>query len=144
MRSTTIQSLTNITIIVPNTDFVSAQVTYWSHSAPKVRLDISVGVSYNSNLDTVLKALHEVADENENILKHPKHDVLFSEFGDSSWNMLLRVWIPTPKEFYSLKSEINCAIVKIFRNYNIEIPFPQRDLHVRSPLPVPFATEATE
>ncbi|MEZ5359924.1 MAG: mechanosensitive ion channel [Candidatus Zixiibacteriota bacterium] len=144
MRSTTVQSLNNITIIVPNSDFVSGKVTNWSHGDPKVRLDIAVGVSYNSDLDTVIRALHEVADENENILRSPQHDVLFSEFGDSSWNMLLRVWIPSPQQFYILKSEINCAIVRKFREYNIEIPFPQRDLHVRSPLPVPFAAEAAE
>lgn len=144
MRSTTIQSLNNITIIVPNSDFVSAKVTNWSHGDPKIRLDISVGVSYSSDLDTVLKALHEVAEENNDILKNPSHDVLFSEFGDSSWNLELRVWIPTPRQFYKFKSDINCAIVRKFREYDIEIPFPQRDLHVRSPLPVPFTAETAE
>jgi small-conductance mechanosensitive channel len=142
MRSTTVQTLNNITIIVPNSEFVSSTVTNWSHGDPKVRVDIEVGVSYGSDLDTVLESLKEVAEEHPDVLKNPEPDVLLSEFGDSSWNMILRVWIPSPKKYYVFQSEINCNIVRKFREKNIEIPFPQRDLHVRSPLPVPFSSGA--
>jgi len=138
MRSTTILTLNNITIIVPNTEFISDRVTNWSHGDPKIRLVVDVGVSYDSDLDTVMKALHEVAEEHPDTLKYPEPDVLLAEFGDSSWNMQLRAWLPSPEKYYITHSEINKAIVKKFRDYNIEIPFPQRDLHVRSPLPVPF------
>ena len=141
MRSTTIRSLNNISIIVPNTEFISSQVINWSHGDPKVRLDVQVGVSYNSDLDAVIQALREVAEESPNVLKHPVPDVLFSGFGDSSWNMELRVWLEDPKNYYSTRSEINCAIVNKFRRYGIEIPYPQRDLHLRSPLPLPFFTK---
>jgi len=140
MRSTTIRSLNNISIIVPNTEFISSQVINWSHGDPKVRLVVQVGVSYNSDLDAVFRALQEVAEESPNVLKNPAPDVLFSGFGDSSWNMELRVWLEDPKNYYSTRSEINCAIVHKFRQYGIEIPYPQRDLHVRSPLPLPFFT----
>ena len=142
IRSTTIRSLNNISIIVPNSEFVSSQVVNWSHGDTRVRLDIHVGVSYNSDLDTVIKALLEAAAESNILLKNPKPDVLFDEFGDSAWNMRLRVWLKDPTNFYATRSVINCAIVQKFRHYGVEIPFPQRDLHVRSPLPVPLRTEA--
>jgi small-conductance mechanosensitive channel len=110
----------------------------WSHGDPKVRLDAPVGVSYNSDLDTVINALYEVARENVHVMDIPEPEVIFDEFGDSSWNLYLRVWLKDPYNYYRVRSDINCDIVRKFRQYNIEIPFPQRDLHVRSPLPVPF------
>jgi len=139
MRSTTIRSLNNISYIVPNSEFVSQRVINWSHGDPRIRVDIEVGVSYSSNLDDVLKALAEVAEEHPDILSTPRPDVLFVSFGDSSWNMKLRVWIPDPRRHWRIRSQLNSAIVKKFREYNIEIPFPQRDLHVRSPLPLPLS-----
>lgn len=141
MRSTTIRSLQNISIIVPNSDFISSKVINWSHRDPKVRLDINVGISYNSDLETVLSALQEVAEENKDVLRVPQSDVLLTGFGDSSWDMKLRAWISNPKDQYKIRSEINCAIVRKFREKNIEIPFPQRDLHVRTPLPLPFSSD---
>jgi small-conductance mechanosensitive channel len=141
MRSTTVKSLNNIAIIVPNSDFISSKVINWSHSDLKTRLVVEVGVSYNSDVDKVLQALREVAEENSHVLDRPKPDVLFRSFGDSSWNMAMRVWIANPKQYYKIMSDLNIAIVRKFREYGIEIPFPQRDLHVRSPLPVPFASE---
>lgn len=141
IRSTTIRSLNNISIIVPNSEFIASQVTNWSHRDPKVRLDIDVGVSYGSRLEDVIRSLREVAMENDNILKKPEPDVLHLGFGDSSWNMRLRVWIADPKRHPYVRSEMNCAIVEKFRKNNVEIPFPQRDLHVRSPLPLPLVSK---
>ena len=132
IRSTTIRSLSNVSIIVPNSEFISSKVVNWSHGDKKIRMDVDVGVSYNSDLDTVLKCLHEVAAENPKVLKYPQADVLFRNFGDSAWNMSLRIWIADPKYHHIIRSEINCAIVQKFRDNNIEIPFPQRDLHLRS------------
>ncbi|MEJ2544449.1 MAG: mechanosensitive ion channel, partial [Calditrichaceae bacterium] len=132
IRSTSIRSLSNVSIIVPNSEFISNRVINWSHGDKKIRLDVEVGVSYNSDLDTVLRCLSEVAAENEKVLKNPESDVLFKSFGDSSWNMVLRVWIPDPKYHHITRSEINCAIVRKFRENKVEIPFPQRDLHLRS------------
>ncbi|MBN1407396.1 MAG: mechanosensitive ion channel [Calditrichaceae bacterium] len=132
IRSTTIRSLSNVSIIVPNSEFISSRVINWSHGDKKIRIDIDVGVSYNSDLDTVLRCLQEVAVENPKVLKNPEPDVLFRSFGDSSWNMSLRIWLPDPKYHHIIRSEINCAIVQKFRDNKIEIPFPQRDLHLRS------------
>lgn len=141
MRATMIQTLDNISIIVPNSEFVSSNVVNWSHGDPKIRLDMEVGVSYGSDLDLVLKSLEEVADEHPQVLKRPAPDVLFRSFGDSSWNLVLRAWIGDPAGHHTVRSELNCAIVRKFRERDIEIPFPQRDLHLRSPLPLPISTQ---
>lgn len=142
IRSTTIRTLNNVSIIMPNSEFVSSAVTNWSHGDPKVRMDLPVGVSYNSDLDTVSKALLEVAGENKSLLLQPKPEVHLIEFGDSSWNMQLRVWLPEPTRYERVRNELNCAIVHKFRQYGVEIPFPQRDLHLRSTLPIPISKVA--
>ncbi|MFZ0391067.1 MAG: mechanosensitive ion channel domain-containing protein [Calditrichia bacterium] len=135
MRATTIRSLQNISIIVPNSEFISSRVVNWSHMDPKVRLDVEVGVSYLSDLDKVLKALSEVAEENKDVLERPAPQVMHMGFGDSAWNMQLRVWIRSPKIIFEVRSSINCAIVRKFREFGVEIPFPQRDINFRNPLP---------
>lgn len=132
IRSTTIRSLNNVSIIVPNSEFVSNNVVNWSHGDTRIRLEIEVGVSYQSDLDTVLRVLHEAADEHPLVLKKPQIDVLLKGFGDSSRDMAIRAWIADPKRHHLIRSEINCAIVRKFRENDIEIPFPQRDLHLRS------------
>ena len=102
IRSTTVRSLNNISIIVPNSQFVSSQVVNWTHGDKRVRLDIPVGVSYDSDLDLVFKSLREVADEDANVLQTPEPEVNFREFGDSSWHMELHVWIADPKKHYQI------------------------------------------
>ncbi|TVR31807.1 MAG: mechanosensitive ion channel family protein [Balneolaceae bacterium] len=142
IRSTKIRTLNNISIIVPNSQFVESNVINFSHGDPTFRLDINVGVSYASNLDKVLKALNEVAEEHPKVMKSPAHQVHLTNFGDSSWDMQLRVWIPNVKERYVLRNEFNQAIVRKFADYEIEIPFPQRDLHVRSSVELPVGKKA--
>lgn len=139
MRSTVIQTLNNIAIIVPNSELVSSQVVNWSHGDRKVRLGVKVGVSYQSDLDTVLRCLKEVATEHKETLDTPEPFVRLMEFGDSSWNMFLGAWIAGPENYYRILSDLNCEIVRKFRERGVEIPFPQRDLHIRSPLPVPLS-----
>lgn len=141
MRAATIQTLDNISIIVPNSEFISGKVINWSHGDQKIRISIDVGVSYNSDPDLVQKALMEVALEHPEVLRDPEPGVFFKSFGDSSWDFALRVWIGDPKRHIVIRSEINFAIVHKFREYKIEIPYPQRDLHVRSPLPFPHMTQ---
>jgi small-conductance mechanosensitive channel len=141
MRATRIRTLNNISIIVPNSQFTSSNIVNWSYGDLRVRLDVEVGVSYASDLELVLQSLKEVALENPKVLKDPEPDVLFRDFGDSSWNMRLRLWIDNPQGHHQIRSDINCAIVRKFREKGIEIPFPQRDLHVRSPLPLPLAKD---
>ncbi|MEC9487392.1 MAG: mechanosensitive ion channel domain-containing protein [Prosthecochloris sp.] len=137
IRSTTIRTNDNINIIIPNSEFVSKQVTNWSHTDRNVRVSIPVGVSYRSDPGKVRNVLLAVADNHPAILERPAPDVIFHEFGNSSLNFELRVWtsthIQTPK---ILQSEMNYRIFEAFRQHGIEIPFPQRDIHIKSdPIP---------
>lgn len=141
IRSTTIRTLNNIAIVVPNSEFISSSVVNWLYGDPKTRLEIDVGVSYSSQLDTVISCLLEAATEEPQVLTEPKPEVLLLGFGDSAWNMRLWAWVASPKGRFRVQSRINCAIVKNFRERGVEIPFPQRDLHIRSPLPVPLASQ---
>jgi len=142
MRSTTIRTLNNIAVIVPNSEFVSSKLENWSYGDETVRVDVNVGVSYESDLETVIRSLREVAAEHPEVLKNPAPDVLHTGFGDSAWNMRLRIWLEDSQRHLEVHSEINCAIVRKFQQNGIEIPFPQRDLHVRSPLPLPIMRDA--
>ncbi len=132
-RATTVVTNDNIAVIVPNSDFISSKVTNWSYTDRDVRLNFPVGVSYRSDPEVVRRVLEEVAAENPGVLKNPAPDVLLREFGDSSLNFNLRVWT---REFSTkpgvLRSQIYYAAWKKLQAHNIEIPFPQRDLHIRS------------
>ncbi len=132
-RATTIVTNDNISIIVPNSEFISSRVTNWSHSDRMVRLQVPVGVAYASDAEIVKGLLLKVASEHPGVLKDPKPDVIFEEFGESSLNFVLRVWtseyITRPP---TLRSDLNFRIKKMFNENGVEIPFPQRDLHVRS------------
>lgn len=144
IRSTKVKTVNNISIIVPNSEFVSQDVINYSYGDPTYRLDIEVGVSYNSDLDTVLEALGEVAEENPNVLRDPEPKVHLVEFGDSAWNMQLRAWIADVKYYPEVRNELNQAIVRKFSDRDIQIPFPQRDLHLRSTVPLPPQDSSAE
>ncbi|MEX0994014.1 MAG: mechanosensitive ion channel domain-containing protein [Balneolaceae bacterium] len=144
IRSTKILTMNNISIIVPNQEFVGSNVVNYSHGDPTYRLDLEVGVSYGSDLDTVLKALREVADSHPIVMKNPTPQVHLKSFGDSAWEMELRIWVPDVKEYRIIRNELNQAIVRKFKEYNIEIPFPQRDLHVRSSIDIPYKDVRSE
>ncbi|RMG54392.1 MAG: mechanosensitive ion channel family protein [Acidobacteria bacterium] len=131
-RSTKILTNDNISIIVPNSEFTNRTVINWSHGDPRVRLHVPVGVAYGSDVDLVTRTLLEVAAETEGVLKDPEPQVWFKEFGDSSLNFELLVWIDQPEYHQRLRSRLNYAIEAAFRRYGIQIPFPQRDLHIRS------------
>jgi len=133
MRSTTIVTNDNISIIVPNSDFISSKVINWSHTDRNIRFNFPIGVSYNEDPQEVKKLLLEVVAENKGVLIKPEPDVLFKGFGDSSLDFNLRVWT---REYINrpnvLKSQIYYAVFEKFKEHNIEIPFPQRDLHIKN------------
>lgn len=133
LRATEIVTLPNIAIIVPNSDFINNRVTNWSHADTLVRYEIPVGVSYDEDPEQISELLKKVAHEHPQVVASPPPDVLFEEFGDSSLNFVLRVWMNTlVKPPRVLRSELNFAISKIFRENGVVIPFPQRDIHFRS------------
>lgn len=132
-RATTVVTNDNIAIIVPNSSFVSEPVTNWSYTTRDVRFRIPVGVAYGSDPERVRDVLLQVARAHSSVLAEPAPDVLLTEFGDSSLNFVLRVWTrEQAARPGALRSELNYAISKAFKEHDIEIPFPQRDLHIRS------------
>ncbi len=132
-RATTILTNDNIAVIVPNSDLINKRVINWSHNNRNVRLSFPVGVSYKEDPIVVRELLLKVADSNPGVLKSPPPNVRFDEYGESSLNFDLLVWttdyIDRPS---ALKSELYFEIFKIFKQNGIEIPFPQRDIHIKS------------
>jgi len=132
MRATTVVTQDNVTIIVPNSQFISGEVTNWSHTDPKVRIHIPVGVDYGSDVQLVTELLLRVAKAHPEVIDEPPSNVWFIGFGDSSINFELLVWIANPLLRKQVLSELNYAIDDVFRQNNVDMPFPQRDLHLRS------------
>ncbi len=119
--------------LIPNENLMINQVVNWSYSSRDVRVRAPVGVSYNSDLELVTKLLYQAVDETERILHMPKPRVNIMEFGDSSVNFELRFWIQDPEEGLSnIRSDVYRRIWHLFKEHDIEIPFPQQDLHIRS------------
>ena len=132
-RATTIITNDNISIIVPNSEFISTRVINWSHNNRMVRFRFPVGVSYKEDPDRIQEMLLKVAREHDGVLKSPAASVSFIEFGDSSLNFELWVWtIKYTNRPVVLQSDLYYAIFRKFKEEGVEIPFPQRDLHVRS------------
>ena len=133
LRSTEIITNDNISIIVPNSDFVTNPVTNWSHGDTRVEIRVPIGVAYGSDVEKLKTVLLEVAAENAHVLKSPEPTVFFEAFGDSALLFELGVWTSTmthsPSRF---RSELNFTIERKLRENKIEIPFPQRDLHIKS------------
>lgn len=133
LRSTTVVTNDNISIIVPNSNFISNSVTNWSYGDPRVRLRLPVGVAYGTDARLLERVLVEVAAEHPKVLRKPAPSVFFNGFGDSALEFELGVWTEemtfNPRR---LKSDLYFAIERKLREHNIEIPFPQRDLHLRS------------
>jgi small-conductance mechanosensitive channel len=132
-RSTTVLTNDNITIIVPNSKFITENVVNWKHRDSKIRFKIPIGVAYGSDARLVEKILLKVAEENRDIMDVPPPVVRFLEFGESSLLFELRAWSSTLLHRKGvLISALNFAIYAKFKEHGIEIPFPQRDLHIRS------------
>lgn len=132
-RATSIVTNDNITIILPNSKFISSEVINWSHSSNIVRLHIKVGVSYSSDPNKIREILMKVASENVGVIDDPEPAVHFKEFGDSSLNFELLVWT---SEYMTkpqvLVSQLNFSIWEAFKENGVEIPFPQIDVHLKN------------
>ena len=138
IRSTTIKTLDNIFILVPNKDLITQNVVNYTHFDPKLRVRVPVGVAYGSDTALVRECLLGVASQHGLVLKRPKPQAQFLGFGDSSLDFELRVWVADPDHRIQVRSDLNFAVDASFRKFGVEIPFPQRDLHIRSSEPIPF------
>jgi len=132
LRSTVFETLDRAEIIVPNSDLISQKVTNWTLTTDVSRIVLTVGVAYGSPLDKVLEILMRVAKEQPDVMDDPPVSAIFTGFGDSSLDFELRVWITDINKRLKVKSELGLAVDRHFREAEISIPFPQRDLHLRS------------
>lgn len=135
-RSTWVRTNDNVVIIIPNSEFINNRVTNWTANDRQVRFNIPLGVSYGSDPERVREVLLEVAGNHPDVLKDPEPEILFAGFGDSSLDFHLRVWtIARVKTPLPLSSELYFSIFRAFKENGIEIPFPQRDVHLKSVSP---------
>lgn len=119
--------------LIPNEDFITKEVINWSYSDELVRVDAEVGVSYNSDLRLVQELMMNAVEEKKRILTDPEPNVLLIDFGDSSVNFELRFWISDPRNgIQNIRSQVLLSIWDRFKENDIEIPFPQRDYHLKS------------
>jgi len=131
-RSTEIKTLDQISIIVPNSRFLEQEVINWSHRNPVSRIRLPVGVAYSADPKQVKEVLIEVSYQHPEVLSKPPPLVFFKGFGDSALDFELLVWIADPPKQLLIMSDLYFAIEAGLRRSEIEIPFPQRDLHIRS------------
>jgi small-conductance mechanosensitive channel len=140
LRSTVIETFDRSEVVVPNSDLVSNQVTNWTLSHRFARIIIQLGVVYGSDVPLVMQTLMECAEANSLVTRMPTPKVFFLAFGENSLDFELRVWISDVSNRRQVQSELHQEIDRRFREFGIEIAFPQRDLHVRSIVESPGGT----
>ncbi len=132
IRATTIVNFDRQEVLVPNRTLITSDVTNWTRTDTINRLVVPIGVAYGSDIDRVGELLMELAMAQPEVLKDPGPSVVFMLHGESSLDFNLRVFVPSPAEIMLLRDRLNRLINKAFAAEGIEIPFPQRDLHVRT------------
>jgi len=130
-RSSHVITYDGAEVVVPNGNLISNQLINWTLSDNQRRIEVKIGAAYGSDPNIVIKILKEVANENPDVLKVPESLALFEGFGESSLNFRLLFWVPFEMGIQT-KSDISIAIYNKFKENNIEIPFPQLDLHVKN------------
>ncbi len=132
LRATRVITRDQVTVIIPNSQLITAPVV--NHSAPtsQLRVRVQLGVAYGSDTSNVSQVLLRVASENPRILKEPRAEVRFDSFGNSALEFSLLAWIANARDDLRITSELRFAIEAAFREAGIEIPFPQRGIHLRS------------
>jgi small-conductance mechanosensitive channel len=131
IRASTVRTFSGAEVIVPNGSLLAGELINWTLSDVIRRVEIPVGVAYGTDPKTVLELLVNVAAEHGDVLKSPEPNALFKGFGESSLDFELRIWAASDR-WWIVQSEVTVAICDALAKANIEIPFPQRDLHVRS------------
>ena len=132
MRATTITDWDRKELIIPNKEFVTGQIINWSLSDSILRVRVPVGIAYGSDTALARRLMLEAARANERVLDDPEPQSMFLGFGNSSLDFELRVHISNIDHFIPVRDELHEAVDQAFRDAGVEIPFPQRDLHVRS------------
>jgi small-conductance mechanosensitive channel len=131
-RATIVTTFDNVDIIVPNGDLITQQVVNQTFGSRSLRIRVEVGVAYGSDTALVRDTLERIAAAHPEVLREPAPVVLFSAFGESSLDFAVLAWVSDPIRQARIASDLRFAIDEAFRAAHIEIPFPQRDLHIRS------------
>ena len=124
-------------MILPNSELINSAVGNWTHRNKLGRVDVPVGVAYGSDARRVHEILMTLGNEHPLVLKNPEPFVLFAGFGDSSLDFELRVFLADVTNLGIVQNDLRFSILDAFAKENIEIPFPQRDLNIRSTVPAP-------
>ena len=132
LRTSKLETRDNIIMVVPNSKFVTDIVINWSHIEKKTRFHIDVGVAYGSDVDKVTRVMLQCAQDNKKVSSSPLPFVRFNDFGNSSLDFQLFFWTINTFEVEYVKSEIRYKIDAAFRANKVQIPFPQRDVHIKS------------
>lgn len=132
LRVSRIDTLQNISVLVPNSMLVNDKVINWSHFDNKARFVIKIGVAYGSDTKLVKDILVNIAQENDYVMKYPDPFVRFVDFGASSLDFELHIWSQALKTIEDIKSDLRFRIDEEFRKNDIQIPFPQRDVWIRT------------
>ena len=131
-RATLVTTVDNVDILVPNGQFITEPVVNQTFVNRRIRIRVDVGVAYGSDTELVRNTLERVGRAHEMVMEDPAPKVWFTSFGDSSLDFALLVWIDEPILQPQIASDLRFAIDQAFRAAGVEIPFPQRDLHLRS------------
>lgn len=136
LRATRIVTRDEVTLVLPNSELTSTRIVNLSSPTQKLRIHVRVGVAYDSDPELVREALLEVARAHEGVLDAPPPEVRLEQFGDSSLDFVLLCWIPDAPSDDEVASELRLGILQAFRERGIGIPFPQRELLVRTVEPL--------
>jgi potassium efflux system protein len=132
IRATWITSFDRKELVVPNKEFVTNQLVNWSLTDPILRVEVPVGIAYGSDTERAMREMLDVAEAHPHVLRDPKPQVFFLEFGESTLNFELRCFSPDVDHRLRIQHDLHLGVDRAFRAAGIEIAFPQRDLHLRS------------
>jgi small-conductance mechanosensitive channel len=132
IRSSKISTYDGADIIVPNGDFITQKLTNWTHSNSYRRIELIIGVAYGTSLDKVTDIIDNLLLNTPTVMKYPSHNVMVQQFGDSSVNFRILFWTNDFDNWINLKSDVLKDIYKAFAENEIQIPFPQQDIYIKS------------
>jgi small-conductance mechanosensitive channel len=132
VRTTIVLTNDNLAVIIPNSQLVRNQFINYSYGSPEVRITVTAGVAYDCDVEKVTRALCDAAMSVDDVMKTKPAEVRLGAFGDSTVEFQVLVWIAEPHNHQKIKTKVNLAIFKLFNERGIELPFPQRDLRLRS------------
>lgn len=131
VRATELETFQRASVIIPNSELLSASVVNWTHKNTLGRAEVQIGVAYGSDVDQVMKILQECLEAAPRVLKWPEPQVLFQGFGDSALEFEVRGFLSDILWVVQVQSDLRVAINRALAEHGIEIPFPQRDIHLR-------------